>query len=88
MQIFNVLFLSVIITPQNVPIPRISKTHLPIVLVNVRDFELSWCPKELSRKKAASHVWGAETQLLPNPHKGLPIYRGMLLLNTNGSFST
>ena len=41
MQIFNVLFLSVIITPQNVPIPRISKTHLPIVLVNVRDIELS-----------------------------------------------
>ena len=40
MQIFNFVALSVIIDPHNVLIPHVSKTHLPIVLFNVREFEL------------------------------------------------
>ena len=40
MQIFNFVALSVIIDPHNVLIPHVSKSHLPIVLFNVREFEL------------------------------------------------
>ena len=41
MQIFNFVVLSVIITPQNVLTPHISKTHLPIVSINVRELKLN-----------------------------------------------
>ena len=39
-RIFNFVVLSVITAPHNVPTPHISKTHLPIVLLNVRELEL------------------------------------------------
>ena len=39
MQIFNFVVLSVIITSRNVLTPHISKTHLPIVSLNIRELE-------------------------------------------------
>ena len=39
MQIFNFVVLFVIITAQNVLTSHISKTHLPIVSLNVRELE-------------------------------------------------
>ena len=39
MQIFNFVVLSVIITSHNVLTPHISKTHLPIVSLNVHELE-------------------------------------------------
>ena len=48
MQIFNFVVLSVITAALNVPTPHISKTHLPFVLLNVRELELSWCSKDLT----------------------------------------
>ena len=50
MLIFNFVVLSVIIAPHDVLTPHISKTYLPIVSLNVREFELNWCSKEHSRK--------------------------------------
>ena len=41
MRIFNFVILSVITAPHNVPTPHINKTHLPIVLLNVRELELN-----------------------------------------------
>ena len=41
MRIPDFVVLSVITAPQNVPTPHISKTHLPIVLLNVRELELN-----------------------------------------------
>ena len=41
MQIFNFVVLSVIIVPHNVLTPHISKIHLPIVSLNVRELELN-----------------------------------------------
>ena len=41
MQIFNFVVLSVITAALNVPTPHISKTHLPFVLLNVHELELS-----------------------------------------------
>ena len=41
MQIFNFVVLPVIIGLQNVLTPHISKTHLPIVPLNVRELELN-----------------------------------------------
>ena len=41
MQILNFVVLSVIIAPHNVLTPHISKTHLPIVSVNVHELELN-----------------------------------------------
>ena len=41
MQFFNFVVLSVISAPHNVHTPHISKTHLPIVLVNVPELELN-----------------------------------------------
>ena len=41
MQIFNLVFLSVITAPHNVPTPHISKAHLPIVSLNVRELEMN-----------------------------------------------
>ena len=40
-QIFNFVAISVIIAPQNVITPYISKTNLPIVSLNVRELELN-----------------------------------------------
>ena len=37
MQIFNFVVLSVIISPKNALTPHISKTHLPIVSINVSE---------------------------------------------------
>ena len=47
MQIFNFVVLSVIITSHNVLTPHISKTHLPIVSLNVRELE-SWIDAQKS----------------------------------------
>ena len=41
MRIFNFVILSVITALHNVPTPHISKTHLPIIALNVREFELN-----------------------------------------------
>ena len=41
MQIFRFVILSVIIALHNVLTPHISKTHLPIVSLNVRELELN-----------------------------------------------
>ena len=41
MRIFNFVVLSVITAPRNVLTPRISKTDLPIVSLNVRDVKLN-----------------------------------------------
>ena len=41
MRIVNFIVLSVITAPYNVPTPHISKTHLPIVSLNVRKVGLS-----------------------------------------------
>ena len=40
MQIFNVVVLSVITVPYNVPTSHINKTHLSIVSLNVCELEL------------------------------------------------
>ena len=40
-QIFNFIFLSLIIAPYNVLFPHISKIHLPIVSFNLRGHELN-----------------------------------------------
>ena len=41
MRIFNFVVSSVITAPYNVPTPHISKTHLRIVSLNVRELELN-----------------------------------------------
>ena len=41
MRIFNFVILSVITALHNVPTPHISKTHLPIIALNVREVELN-----------------------------------------------
>ena len=41
MQIFNFVVLFVIIVPHNAFTPRISKTHLPNVSLNVHELELN-----------------------------------------------
>ena len=41
MRIFNFVVLSVTTAPHNVPTPHISKTHLPIVSLNIRELELN-----------------------------------------------
>ena len=41
MQIFNFVVLSVIITPENILTPYISKTHLLTASLNIRELELS-----------------------------------------------
>ena len=41
MQIFNFVVLSMIMAPRNVLTPHISKTHLFIALLNVRELELN-----------------------------------------------
>ena len=40
MRIFSFVVLTVITAPDNVPTPDISKIHLPIVSLNVRELEL------------------------------------------------
>ena len=62
MRIPDFAVLSVITVPQNAPTPHISKTHLPIVLLNVRELELNRRLKYQSRKKGVPHPssawWG------------------------------
>ena len=41
MRVFNFVILSVITTLYNVPTFHISKTHLPIVSLNIREVELN-----------------------------------------------
>ena len=50
-QIFNFVVLSVVIATHNVLSPRISKTFLPILSLNVLELKLKWCSKEQSRIK-------------------------------------
>ena len=65
MQIFNVIVLSVII-PHHGVLPRhISKTHLLLSSLNVRELELNWYSKDQSRKMAGPSAWGVEAQLSP-----------------------
>ena len=62
MQIFNFVFLSVIITSHNVLTPHITKTHLPIVSLNVRMLKRTRFP----------YTYGMEaspiTPITPAPH--------------------
>ena len=51
MPIFNFIVLPVITAPHNVPTTHISKTHLPIVSLNVRELEFNWSSIDQSRKK-------------------------------------
>ena len=69
MWIFIFLALSVITAPHNVPTPDISKIHLPIVSLNVRELELNWCSKDQSRKKGGLPCMGVEAQLTPQSLK-------------------
>ena len=78
MQIFNFIVVSVIIAHRSVLTPCISKTHLPIVPLNVRELELNRCSKDQSRKKGGPLSWGEvgergglEAQL---PPQSLKIY--------------
>ena len=48
---FSFVVLSVIIVPQNVLFPHISKIHLPFISLNVSALELNLCSKEQSMKK-------------------------------------
>ena len=73
MRIFNFAFLSVATAPHNVPTPYISKTHLPILSLNVRELELNWCSKDQSKKEGAPNplLGGSASpnpQLHPHPH--------------------
>ena len=58
MQIFNFIVVSVIIAHRSVLTPCISKTHLSIVPLNVRELELNRCSKDQSRKKGGPLSWG------------------------------
>ena len=69
MRIFNFVALSVTTAPYNVPTPHISKIHLPIVSLNVREIELNWCSKDQSRKKGGLPCLGVEDQLTPQSLK-------------------
>ena len=69
MRIFNFVVLTVITIPENVPTPHISKIHLPIVSLNVRELELKWCSKDQSRKKGGRLCMGMEAQLTPQSYK-------------------
>ena len=51
MEISYFVVFSVIIAPHNVLTLHISKTHLPNVLLNVRELQLNCCSKEQSRKR-------------------------------------
>ena len=51
LQIFSFIVLSVIIAPRNVLNSHISKTHLPSVLLNVRELEFDGYSKKQSKKK-------------------------------------
>ena len=55
MEISYFVVLSVIIVSHNVLTPHISKTHLPIVLLNVLEFELNCFSKEQSRKREPAY---------------------------------
>ena len=57
-----------VVLSDNVLTPHISKTHLPIVSLNVREVELNWRSKDQSRKKGGHPAWGRQ----PNsPRKAL-----------------
>ena len=45
-QILNVIVLFVIIAHHSFLTPHISKTHLHIFSLNVRELELNWCSKD------------------------------------------
>ena len=63
MQIFNFIVSSVIIAHHSVLSPRISKTHLPISSLNVRELKLNWCSEDQSRKMGGLPAWRMENQL-------------------------
>ena len=62
MQIFNFVVLYVIIS-HNVPTPHISETHLPIVSLNVSDFE-SW----IDAQKSEISLYVKDGSLPRHPH--------------------
>ena len=63
MQIFSFIVLSVIIAHHSGLSPRISKIHLPISSLNVRELKLNWCSQDQSRKIGGLPAWGMEAQL-------------------------
>ena len=71
MWIFIFVVLSVITAPGNVPAPHISKIHLPIVSLKVRELELNWCSKDQVRKEGDLPCVELEAQLTP---RSLNIY--------------
>ena len=48
MQMFDYVVLSLIVTSRNVLTPHISKTHLPIASLNIRELE-SWIDAQKSK---------------------------------------
>ena len=66
MQILNFVVLSVIITSHNVLTPHISKTHLPIVSLNVRELE-SWIDPQKS--KVPLYMRDGSLPVTPDPPK-------------------
>ena len=71
MEISYFVVLSVITAPHNVLTPHISKTHLPIVLLNVRELQLSCCSKEQSRKREP-HPYPSVSGVKPNSFPAMP----------------
>ena len=65
MQIFNFIVLSVINAHHSIFIPHISKTHLPISSLNVRELALNWCSRDQSRKMGAPNAWGVGSRTPP-----------------------
>ena len=63
MQIFNFIVSSVIIAHHSVLSPRISKTHVPISSLDVRELKLNWCSQDQSTKMGGLPAWGMEAQL-------------------------
>ena len=91
MQIFSFVVLSTIIALHNFVTPHISKTHLAIVSLNVREIKLNSCSKEQSRKNVPTHCVGRDGGTLSPPlpprsknllNEAFPFHSGMRLPNS------
>ena len=82
---FNFVVLSAITVPDNFLTPHISKIHLLIVSLNVRELELNWCSKDQSSKKGGLPCVEVKAQLtLLKPYhllNGAPSFHSMSLPN-------
>ena len=75
MQIFNSVVSSVIIPSPNVLTPHISKSHLPIVSLNVRELKLML--KRVIKKNIAPSPCVGDGSPTPPVNGALPLYTGM-----------